>query len=819
MGSLLRLLMGGCLAWACLVSASARSETPPLPAAPPAEESDGDGSHSLAPLNELPRAQVDSAAQMLVTEGDRLAGLRKYREAMHFYSSAMALAPRDPSVYIKRAEMYRQIGERALAEQDLRIAALVAAPQQYEPAEPLELFPFAFPFRWEFDASMSPIYAAIAWLALAVVYGVVGFRQSREEGGTILRLIGVAAGASLIALTPMFVWLAAYAMQNADRLELALAFPLMALSAFWMSLVLRPPHRPTRRRPPLPRVEDEALLARVARLAGAMGIVPPRLRLLRSVGGAQRVLAWAGGLPAPSVIVTDGLLTRLDDVERDAVIAHEIGHIANHSLWPLSSLFSVSCAVALLAALWHPIDVALAFSFAFFIGLRRIISRPIEADCDRRAARVIGYDATISALKKIHALHSIRNSGWMSLLAYAWATHPSPEMRLSLLARAARREDSSKPSRSPEPACNEELPKPTALDCTEGRFRLHRAVSWLGVALWVGALSVAWCIAPRADRFAFWLLMFVACTPIVLLSFARTAAAKRASGRQRVRPRWQRVAILLAIVLLIALPFVLPYGLRAGAFEYALFGPLVIAIVVLTLTLGSRRDPGLSRQINEALQEHRFGDLLAIARMNRKQVVKQPLVRYNVAFVEGIHGDRSLAIAELEEMCRKYRSFALPALTLCLLYFEQGDHERALDVARRARDRWPKDPLPSIDEARVLRQMGRLEEAQAAVDRALRIDPDAGGADALAAGISLDRGDRPAAEQLAERAGELEPGGLLVLVAKAEVALAAGDRELGRKAVERAVKTIKANPFAVCGVDLARLERQLAELDAETVPN
>ena len=349
-------------------------------------------------------------------------------------------------------------------------------------------------------------------------------------------------------------------------------------------------------------------------MAGAMGIAPPRLRLLRSVGGAQRVLAWAGGLPAPSVIVTDGLLTRLDDVERDAVIAHEMGHIANHSLWPLSSLFSVSCAVALLAAIWHPIDVALAFGFAFFIGLRRIISRPIEADCDRRAARVIGFDATISALKKIHVLHSIRNSGWMSLLAYAWATHPSPEMRLSLLALAARREDSSKPGRSPELACNGDLSKLPALECTESGFRLHRAISWLGVALWVGALSVAWCIAPHADRFAFWLLMFVALRAIVLLSFARTAAAKRASGRQRVRPRWQRLAILLAIVLLIALPFVLPYGLRAGAFEYSLFGPLVIAIVVLTLTLGSRRDQGLSRQINEALQEHRFGDLLAIAR-------------------------------------------------------------------------------------------------------------------------------------------------------------------------------------------------------------
>ena len=69
-------------------------------------------------------------------------------------------------------------------------------------------------------------------------------------------------------------------------------------------------------------------------------------------------------------------------------------------------------------------------------------------------------------------------------------------------------------------------------------------------------------------------------------------------------------------------------------------------------------------------------------------------MRYNVAFVEGIHGDRSLAIAELEEMCRKYRSFALPALTLCLLYFEQGDNERALDVVRGAAIAGRRIPCP-----------------------------------------------------------------------------------------------------------------------------
>ncbi|HKD35832.1 MAG TPA: tetratricopeptide repeat protein, partial [Pirellulales bacterium] len=151
------------------------------------------------------------------------------------------------------------------------------------------------------------------------------------------------------------------------------------------------------------------------------------------------------------------------------------------------------------------------------------------------------------------------------------------------------------------------------------------------------------------------------------------------------------------------------------------------------------------------------------------------------------------------------------------LYYDGGDFEAAVEVARKAADRWPKDPEFRLCEAKALRRLGRLDEAQAAIDAAHAIDLNLGSSHAVAAAIALDRGDLSAAKQLIERSIELEPGGLLALIVSAEIALAGGDRQQTQAAIDRAAKTIKANPFALCNADIDRLEGRFAELDAETV--
>jgi len=91
----------------------------------------------------------------------------------------------------------------------------------------------------------------------------------------------------------------------------------------------------------------------------------------------------------------------------------------------------------MIASAFLPASIAVPFGMALFVGLKRLVSRPYELDCDRRAARAIGFRETAAALAKIHAVHPIRNSGLLSLLVYATATHPSREIRLAALRDAA----------------------------------------------------------------------------------------------------------------------------------------------------------------------------------------------------------------------------------------------------------------------------------------------------------------------------------------------------------------------------------------------
>ncbi len=82
----------------------------------------------------------------------------------------------------------------------------------------------------------------------------------------------------------------------------------------------------------LPLLRDEDLLAKIADIAAAYGLRVPRVRVLSTFGGIGDTMAMVGGLIAPSVLVTDGLRQRLSAAEQEAILANELGHVANHTL-------------------------------------------------------------------------------------------------------------------------------------------------------------------------------------------------------------------------------------------------------------------------------------------------------------------------------------------------------------------------------------------------------------------------------------------------------------------------------------------------------
>ena len=76
----------------------------------------------------------------------------------------------------------------------------------------------------------------------------------------------------------------------------------------------------------------ESMQATVAALANRMGITSPRVRLWASL----RPVALTCGLWHPTIIVSPWLLQQLDAHELEAVLAHELGHVARHDhhrLW------------------------------------------------------------------------------------------------------------------------------------------------------------------------------------------------------------------------------------------------------------------------------------------------------------------------------------------------------------------------------------------------------------------------------------------------------------------------------------------------------
>lgn len=172
--------------------------------------------------------------------------------------------------------------------------------------------------------------------------------------------------------------------------------------AYWLradDLVLR-----TARARPLEADEEPELRALVERVAAAADLPPPRVALIRS--WAPNALA-AGLTPERATIaITTELLRRLDEPELEAVIAHELAHVANRD--GLVMTF-VSGPAMLGSAMWSSdgrgqVAYVLLYWPVHVIGLFLLwtISRYREYVADRGSAQITGApEQLMSALTKI----------------------------------------------------------------------------------------------------------------------------------------------------------------------------------------------------------------------------------------------------------------------------------------------------------------------------------------------------------------------------------------------------------------------------------
>ena len=560
----------------------------------------------------------------------------------------------------------------------------------------------------------------------------------------------------------------------------------------------------------LPRVNDELFLKRIAELARSMHVPVPLVRLRPSITGSQQALAYVGCLPAPQLVVSDGVLQRLSPAERDAVVAHELGHLANGSLWLLTAVIPVTCAIVTGASVFVPLTVAIPFGFALGMGLRRIVSRPLELDADRRAARATGFRSTSTALAKIHAVNSLSESGLIPLLTYATSTHPSRAMRLSSLKAAAPSDD---------------LPEIAVCAQTVRRHRIAARAAFMVWLLTLAATLTAAVLAPDLPFLAF-PLWIAALTPTTLLLIAQRrqiSIAQRRLGRHWIQTALL-VGALVAVPILGSFPDLFRYLLAPltwfGASEYILIYPLILAV-----TLAGHRLPGCGagkhRGSCAAKWQSPFKCTTSNACLNLvtlapAAVAKDPWLRYHIAFARAICGERIAAITQFEELWRDAPRFPMTGITLSVLLLDVDQPERALEVACRVAHRLPSDAATHLLVARSLRRLGRLEEAHRASERALALEPRDGVAHAVAAAIALDSGDFSRAQQLIDTALELAPGEVYVLLVRAEVALKTQLYGDPRATVDEGVAAVRSNPLAFYHVEVTRLTRWLAEFEGTT---
>jgi Zn-dependent protease with chaperone function len=742
---------------------------------------------------------------------------RRPDRAIDDYSTALAISPNDAEALRARAGLLLRLGDahgalfdvrRALALNPRDIRARVLEEQALQNQGELIAFPFSdSPLDLVFAttdiiANYEIAVASIIGCALAVIGNFrIGWRQKVEGGGSIARWLSVCTVVTLGCLSPLVIYtlLATGGRHDVTHVPFVLGFAV--LGAVYGAVTLGPPLRVPGTKDPQPLVDDSQFLARLSEVSARLGVRPtPRARLLRTAGGQLQTMAWAGGIVAPSVYVTDGVMHRLRPEERDAIVAHELSHIANGSLWWYAAVMPVALTVATVLMPYYGALFAVLFGLAFWVGAKRIVSRCLEFDCDRRAANALGYCAMSSALAKVHAVSAVRTVGVRALLVYATATHPSLNMRLAALGRVAPADD-----------------RPDFDDALR-QSRPHELASRTALFAWAGilALSLALGPFPTARWFGLAMLWLVTVTPLLLLLAGVKPQYRRDQRRAGQNLTFRQFA-LTTVVCAVALMGILWFERSELTVEF--MAPLSLAVCVVTVLAGRSLSQQLDvrNKIAAAAAARDFERVVELARLHPRQVARRADLRCAVAMSAALTGDRPGAISELERLVVDRPKYAVGHHALFEFLLDAGDVGRAIQVAEQAAGRFPTDPVFQVQLARALRTQGRLDAAQAAVERAMQLEPDEAGAFAAATAIALDRGETNLARAHIQRALALSPGDPYALIRLADLVLKTGDDAAAYAAVKEAAAAIRANPFFVMASEAPRLEAALADKLHESV--
>jgi Zn-dependent protease with chaperone function/tetratricopeptide (TPR) repeat protein len=650
----------------------------------------------------------------------------------------------------------------------------------------LPAIPFVVGVTW--------IVVATSWLSITAVFCVVGLPENRVAEGTSRRLVLTSALLAFIAMAPGIVLALCITANVQIDAQFLIAGASIIISIAFINRYLMPPLGLVDSARSLPLIRDEKLLIRIEEIAATMHVAMPVVRLCPSLGD-QMTVAYAGTIQAPQIVVSDGILHRLEPIERDAIIAHELAHIANGSLWSYVSRFPCCAALTTAAVLLVPEHIAILFGLAVQAGLIPLLSRPIEFDCDRRAARVVGFGATASALAKIHAIHPTSKLDWWSLLVFATARHPSRDARIAALLAVAPTDD------RPKVVVNLVAAK------LSGRLAYAAFLVWAVVLL-----SVSILVLRGHDTIQLVIpLIAVSLAPKIFLKLAYRKQAAIEQRQLDTRGRhWEKI-LLLAVVCLSVVIAIL-FALRMPDIANLLLPvPPVIILGWLIGKTARNTQPKLLQKMLAAMQVHDFETAIRLCKDNPKAVSQSHLIRYSQAICYAAMHDFANAISLLEQLRVSHPEFSYASLLLAILALESNQCERAIEIVGSIAEKLPDNPSVPMMQARAYRRLGHMDEVQAACDRLRKIDSDNAYIYAIEAAIALHHNEIEVARDRIKQALDRLPGDPSLLIIDAEIELQSATSERWNVAVERAIQSVRTNPLAFRDVDIDHLQALAAK--------
>ncbi len=659
---------------------------------------------------------------------------------------------------------------------------------------------------------------AVFWL-LAFLRGR---RQRRDAGGSWTRLMTVAAVIALLWTLPVALFVTMALLDVGQPPGSIWFVVVLLLSALMAWLMMSPPNINYVGKEPLPLCEDSNLVGRIRHLAEALHVRVPRVRVQTAVGSIKDgVAAFVGGLAPFSVVVYDTVLQRLRTDEQDAVIGHELAHVANRSIRVYVSLFPLAACCGVAISFLSGGYAGFVSAIALRGGVFRAVSRWFEYDCDRRSALVTSPDAMARSLRRIHVGHALGRPSLMASLALSCSTHPSLDERVAALARLKTQAGGVTVPFDPR------------------RVQLCRFLSWGFGMVWLLTVptAIGWITMTGQSLIAVQFLHLAILTPIILLVIALRRPAR--INRRRVSGRWrwsrltrrQRTFWIAGAVCMLS--FVGDTTIAAVFRDEVSAGPAVgiaalvlsvslvgsIAVLFWMLTIGgvaSSKVPKLMREIGAALQRSDYEGVVKIAADNYKVIETDRLMMHNSSISLLATGHQDKAVELLEKLHRDHPWLPVTAITLIDVYLDQAEYERALDMAEGIRPELdPGDPLPLIQSGRALRGLGRFDDAAAVCKHAGEMAPDETSVFALQAMLALDRGDREEADRQIELGESLLPAEPLLQIARAEREVLDADADALANELCELRRTISQQPLLLLNRSVEGLEHQLAKLTVD----